>query len=86
MVWDETGRDSLSKSGTGRGTGQSLFSCLNPGQGKGRNGTAQLFGTKGQWDKLKILQLNGPGQDFEFLSLHWTGWDRIFTACPVTQL
>ena len=34
-----TGRDSLSKSGTGRGTGQSLFFYQNPG--RDRDGTGQ---------------------------------------------
>ena len=37
--WDGTGRDSLSKSRTGRGTGQSLFFCQNPG----RDGIIAIF-------------------------------------------
>jgi hypothetical protein len=36
---DGTGRDSLSKSGMGRGTGQSLLFCQNPG----RDGTITIF-------------------------------------------
>ena len=43
------GRDSLSKSGTGRETGQSLFFCQNPGQDAEQDGKV-------------ILSLDVPGQ------------------------
>ena len=32
LPWEGTGRDSLSKSGPGHGTGQLLFFCQNPGR------------------------------------------------------
>jgi hypothetical protein len=41
LPWDGTGRDSMSKYGTGRGTGQSLFFCQNPGRDAGRDGTGK---------------------------------------------
>ena len=48
------------------------------------DGTAQLFGTKGQWDKLKILPRDGMGRDS--LSKSGMGWGTggydIFTAVP----
>ena len=40
---DGTGRDSLSKSGTGRGTGQSLFFCQNPGRDEGQEEQTLFF-------------------------------------------
>jgi hypothetical protein len=43
MGWDGTGRDNLSKSGTGRGKGQLLFFCQNPGWYAGWDGTITIF-------------------------------------------
>ena len=40
---DRTIRDSLSKSGTGRGIGQSLFFCQNLGQDAGQDGPTLNF-------------------------------------------
>ena len=45
-------------------------------------------GTKGQRDKLKILQRDGPGRDSLSKSGtgHGTGRYEILTACPVPSL
>ena len=45
LPWDGTGLDSLSKSGTGRGTGQSLFFYQNPGRDRDGTGQSLIFPT-----------------------------------------
>ena len=44
----------------------------------------QLFGTKGQRDKLKILPRDGLGWNFEILPRDGLGWDLDGLSCPVT--
>ena len=43
LPWDGMGWDSLSKAGTGHGTGQSLFFCQNPGRDTGPDRTITIF-------------------------------------------
>ena len=42
-------------------------------------------GTKGQWDKLKILPRNRPGLDFDILHHEEPGHDFDSMFCPVLE-